>query len=1388
MIFGTEGDDLLEGMPGADDVIYGYGGNDTLVGGDGADHLEGGAGADEIDGGEDEGLAEFFGSSRNLVWGDTAKYVDSDAGVTIDLATGTAEGGHAEGDTLIGIESIRGSDHADVLVARNDDPATEEPEGSTLYGQRGDDSLSGGDGQDHLWGGKGDDTLIGGGGFNILDGGAGADTLDGGGSGSLDYAAYELSDAGVTVNLATGEAEGGHAEGDTLIEIEHLWGSRHADHLTGNDRFNILIGGAGADTLDGGGGGFDMAFYGDSKAGVTVNLATGTGQGGHAEGDTLTGIGRVFGSRHNDHLIGGDDDARLRGENGNDTLEGGAGNDHLDGGAGADVLDGGGGDWNFAAYWGSDAGVTVNLATGMGQGGHAEGDTLTGILGVFGSSHADHLIGDAGHSNLQGNDGDDTLEGGAGGDWLSGGAGADMLDGGEGYDDVNYRESDAGVTVNLATGTAEGGHAEGDTLTGIENIWGSRHADHLIGDAEDDSLRGREGNDTLDGGAGDDDLDGGAGADVLDGGEGVDYAAYRHSDAGVIINLATGLAQGGDAEGDTLREIEDVRGSDHNDRLIGDAGNNRLEGRAGDDILEGRAGDDDLDGGAGSDNVQGGAGDDNLQGGSGGDVLDGGEGYDSADYWPSDAGVTVNLATGTAQGGHAELDALRGIENVLGSNDHADHLTGDARNNYLEGRGGDDTLDGGAGDDDLHGDDGNDHLDGGAGDDTLEGGAGDDTLEGGAGNDQLHGGAGADRLKGGDGGDHLVGDAGADTLDGGEGWDGTGYWGSDSGVTVNLATGTGQGGHAEGDTLAGIDHLEGSEHADHLTGDDGGNFLVGNAGADTLDGGEGWDGTGYWGSDSGVTVNLATGTGQGGHAEGDTLAGIEGVSGSHHADHLIGDDHGNELNGDSGNDTLEGGEGDDWLDGQAGEDLLTGGEGGDTFVFGDGDTVTDFEDGSDLIDIREDFGHINAVNFDTNVTIRQSGDDVEVQIGDGVLTLTGVSAADVTADDFILADIQGSDHADHLIGDDGDNRLNGGGGDDTLEGGAGNDDLRGGAGADRLDGGDGHDDWAEYWGSDAGVTVNLATGTGQGGHAEGDTLTGIEKIRGSEHADHLTGDDEDNGFDAGAGADTLDGGEGHDFAGYWGSEAGVTVNLATGMGQGGHAEGDTLTGIENLNGSDHADHLTGNDGHNYIEGNAGADMVDGGEGDDSAGYWGSDAGVTVNLATGTGQGGHAEGDTLTGIEAISGSDHHADHLIGDDKDNGLGGNGGNDTLDGGDGDDNLNGDGGDDDLHGGGGNDTLEGGAGNDWLDGADGEDLLTGGEGGDTFVFGDGDTVTDFEDGSDLIDIQEDFGHINAVNFETNVTIRQSGDDVEVQIGDAVLTLTGLSAADVGADDFVLA
>ena len=49
------------------------------------------------------------------------------------------------------------------------------------------------------------------------------------------------------------------------------------------------------------------------------------------------------------------------------------------------------------------------------------------------------------------------------------------------------------MTVNLADGTGQGGHAEGDTLTGFENLWGSDHADHLIGDDGDNHLRGLAG-------------------------------------------------------------------------------------------------------------------------------------------------------------------------------------------------------------------------------------------------------------------------------------------------------------------------------------------------------------------------------------------------------------------------------------------------------------------------------------------------------------------------------------------------------------------------------------------------------------------------------------------------------------------------------------------------------------------------------------------------------------------------------------------------------------------------------------------------------------------------------------------------------------------------------
>ena len=775
----------------------------------------------------------------------------------------------------------------------------------------GHDTVTGNDAANRLEGRGGDDRLIGGAGADTLDGGAGWDIID-----------YETSTSGVTVNLATGEASGGHAEGDVFSNVEGIAGSRHDDALTGDSGENRLegragddvldgggdddrlIGGAGADTLDGGAG-WDIIDYETSTSGVTVNLAIGAASGGHAEGDVFSNFEGIAGSRHDDTLTGdsganglwsraGDDRLdgggghdRLVGGEGADTLNGGEDNDRLIGGEGADTLDGGAGR-DVLDYETSTSGVTVNLAIGAASGGHAEGDVFSNFERIAGSRHDDALTGDSGENRLEGRAGDDVLDGGGDDDRLIGGAGADTMDGGAGWDIIDYETSTSGVTVNLATGAASGGHAGGDVFSNVEGIAGSRHDDTLTGDSGANGLWSRAGDDRLDGGGGhdrlvggegadtlnggedNDRLIGGEGADTLDGGAGRDVLDYETSTSGVTVNLATGAASGGHAEGDVFSNIERIAGSRHDDALTGDLGENRLEGRAGADALDGGGGDDQLIGGEGNDQ---------LIGGAGADTLDGGAGWDVLDYETSTSGVTVDLATGAASGGDAEGDVVSNVEGIVGSR-HDDALTGDLGENRLEGRAGDDVLDGGGGD------------------------------------DQLIGGAGDDR---------LIGGAGADTLDGGAGWDIIDYENSTSGVTVDLATGAASGGDAEGDVFSNVEGIAGSRHDDALTGDSGANLLkgragadsldggagddrlIGGAGADTLDGGVGWDIIDYDASTSGVTVDLATGAASGGDAEGDVVSNVEGIDGSRHDDALTGDSGTNSLWGRAGDDALDGG-------------------------------------------------------------------------------------------------------------------------------------------------------------------------------------------------------------------------------------------------------------------------------------------------------------------------------------------------------------------------------------------------------------------------------------------------------------------------------------------------
>ena len=202
--------------------------------------------------------------------------------------------------------------------------------------------------------------------------------------------------------------------------------------------------------------------------------------------------------------------------------------------------------------------MSVNLATGAGSGGDADGDTLIGIENVDGSSSEDSLTGNGGNNHLVGRNGDDTLvgkagadslegnagadalHGGTGKDTLIGGAGPDNLDGGKGHDMADYSASAAAVNVDLHAGyrlRRRGGwrcpHHIEDVIgsAGNDALTGNGSANLLVGNDGNDGLSGGFGKDVLIGGGGNDTLAGGAGADDLHGGAGRDVADYSSSGA-----------------------------------------------------------------------------------------------------------------------------------------------------------------------------------------------------------------------------------------------------------------------------------------------------------------------------------------------------------------------------------------------------------------------------------------------------------------------------------------------------------------------------------------------------------------------------------------------------------------------------------------------------------------------------------------------------------------------------------------------------------------------------------------------------------------------------------------------------------------------------------------
>jgi Ca2+-binding RTX toxin-like protein len=674
LLIGDDAGTRLSGMAG-NDVILGLDGGDALDGGAGNDQLDGGAGADVLAGGA--GGDTFVGGADF----DYVTYVDSSAGISLNLTTGLNRGGDAQGDRFLDhIEIVVGSRFMDAMVGTTTGDRLQGGDGydylhgggggdvlegqgnnDFLYGEDGNDTLFGGSGVDHLTGGAGDDTMHGGtGSTDIFNGGAGTDTIT-----------YDDSPVGVSVNLATGISLGGTAYGDQFLDhIEIFIGSSLGDAFTGNDANDTffgqdgndtLSGGVGVDTLNGGngndilsggwgadvftgGGDTDTVTYADNIVGVTVNFLNGTASQGQAQGDRfLDHIEIAIGSAFNDTMIGGNLADTFIGGDGNDTFTGGAGADSFTGGAGIDTV----------SYADSAFGVTVNATTNHNNDGTAAGDKFL--------DHIEVIVGSAANDSITGSTLDDTLIGGNGDDSLDGGAGADTLTGGAGTDRLYYVNSTAGVHVDTVAGIGTGGTAEGDHYVD-QFEW-------ITGSSFDDVLAGSDATVRLDGGGGNDLLSAGAGLTQFFGGDGFDTVTYTDSSTAVTIDRLHATTGGG-AAGDGYNGIEVFTGSAFNDTMISGSGNSDthyyFNGGDGNDTLSaGQAAPSNFDGGNGDDILTGGERIDVLTGGSGNDILRGNIGTDTLDGGAGDdtliGGVAnVGFDDGSGQAFYSDDNTLTG--------------------------------------------------------------------------------------------------------------------------------------------------------------------------------------------------------------------------------------------------------------------------------------------------------------------------------------------------------------------------------------------------------------------------------------------------------------------------------------------------------------------------------------------------------------------------------------------------------------------------------------------------------------------------------------------------------------------------------------------------------